>query len=222
MNTVARGTTDANGRFSIEVNNAPSDLRIYSIVEMMVGGKALCFEGVCPVVRWKDKRLNVYLRRENISLVGRCLNKNKKPEQGVYVRVVQYPGAESSDMRHIYPQMVGVSDTNGYWRVDGLSSPQVEEVAIHLCDTNSIRFIGDAFIGTALTVGIKCRRDAFEGPPAVSFSQSLITADLREAAIRYRSLAEKKTGKTWMQKAPMTIFPVSTNNVIYIKDIILP
>ena len=222
MKTVAQGTTDANGRFSIEVHNEPASLRVYSVAKMLVGDKHLRFEGVCPVVRWKDKELNVYLRRETISLVGRCLNKNKMPEHGVYVRVNQYPGAESSDMRLIYPQMLGVSDTNGYWRVDGLSGPTLEEVSVHLCDTNSIHFMSDMLRGTALVAGIECRRHAFGGSPLLSFEQSLITADLRAAAIKYRSLAEKKTGKIWKQKAPMTIFPVSTNNTIYIKDIILP
>lgn len=222
MKTVAKGTTDANGQFSFEMHNAPSNLRVYSVAEMLIGDKHLRFEGVCPVVRWKDKELNVYLRRETISLVGRCLNKNKMPEQGVYVRVNQYPAAESSDMRLIYPQMLGISDTNGYWRVDGLSSPMLEEVAVNLCDTNSIRFMSDMLRGTALVANIECRRHAFGGSPLIAFDQSLITEDLREAAIKYHSLAEKKTGKTWKQKAPMTITPISTNNTIYIKDIILP
>ncbi len=222
MKTVAQGTTDANGHFSIEVHDVSSNLRVYSVAELLVDDKHLRFEGVCPVDRWKDKELNVYLRRETISLIGRCLNKNKMPEQGVYVRVNQYPYAESSDMRLIYPQMLGLSDTNGYWRVDGLSGPTLEEVSVHLCDTNSIHFMSDMLRGTALVAGIECRRHAFGGSPLLSFEQSLITEDLREAAIKYRSLAEKKTEKTWKQTAPMTIFPVSTNNTIYIKDIILP
>ena len=48
-----------------------------------------------------------------------------------------------------------------------------------------------------------------------------VTARDRAAAERIFAAYKRKTGKEWPCPAPMTDFPVSTNNVIYVPDIVL-
>ena len=48
-----------------------------------------------------------------------------------------------------------------------------------------------------------------------------VSARDRAAAERIFAAYKRKTGKDWPRPAPMTDFPVSTNNVIYVPDIVL-
>ena len=48
-----------------------------------------------------------------------------------------------------------------------------------------------------------------------------VTARDRAAAERIFAAYKRKTGKDWPRPAPMTDFPVSTDNVIYVPDIVL-
>ncbi|MBE6397368.1 MAG: hypothetical protein E7046_10220 [Lentisphaerae bacterium] len=48
-----------------------------------------------------------------------------------------------------------------------------------------------------------------------------VSAEARIAVEKVFAAYKRKTGKDWPRPAPMTDFPVSTNNVIYVPDIVL-
>lgn len=223
MKTVSSGRTDDKGRYSIQIKTSSTPLRAYAVAEIGQGSEMLRFIGSRPV-RPYDTNADIILRNTSVSLTGRCIKDDGDPAVGMFVTVNQHLDAEAPEALKLYPEMRGVSDKNGYWRVDGLDSPNVCAVASHMCDTNLFRYTPNVnHLGSALRVTIRIGQEYFyHGDWLASSSLPLVTETLRKTAERYLDAVSRKGGRIWERKAPMTIFPVSTNNVIYVGDIVLP
>ena len=222
LEIIGRVVTDKDGVYKFSMDEFPLICRAEVSLDIVNADMTNHYEGVTSFGGGldSDRYIDIEMRKEIISLAGHCFYSNGVPAAGELVRVVQFPYADWPEVWRDHPPVWGVVDAEGKWRVDGLISAQLVDVVAYMCDTEVARRLGMQG-GNALTTFIEVRHKTFKEPQAKIY-QPMVTDYMRSAATRLMSVVEKKTGRTYVKSAPLVDFPVSTNNVIYVPDIILP
>lgn len=164
---------------------------------------------------------NMVLRKNYVSLEGRCLDANGVPAGDALINVNLIRTPVEQDESWMRKRYATITDNNGKWRIDGIERPSCFQLFRFLCNTN----IMHRYDSTAPAYGIKIA--ACQNPVCGSKCASgcvyvsNVTKSDREGLESLLSTYKRKTGKCWVRPAPMTDFPVSTNNVIYVPDIVL-
>lgn len=216
LKEIASGTTDADGRFDINFPDSPSPMRVYACKKTLENGKPVYYEGVSSVYLEKNAAL-LELRKEHVTLKGCCVGRDGRPRVGVMVKVSQYPRSENAVLQRM-SEMFACTDENGIWRCDGLVCASLNEAAVVIANTNLLQQQRFDNIPLSVFVGVSSR---FVQSSSPEIEVSTITDKLRNASRRIMSAYERKTGKPYPLKAPMVDFSVSTNNVIYVPDLVL-
>ncbi len=222
LEIIGKTMTDKNGFYSFSMDKFPLICRAEA---------SLCLVNSCMTNQYEgmtsfgggldcDKYIDIELRKETISLTGHCYYSNGVPAVGELIKVDQFLYADSPDVWRHHPPIWGVVDSMGKWRVDGLVSAQLKDVVEYICDTGMATRIG-GISGNALTTCIEVRHKTFTKPQA-KIIQPMVTDYMHSAATKLMSAVEKKLGRSYAKNAPMVNFPASTNNVIYVPDIIMP
>lgn len=207
------------GEYITKIKDDDPDCRVFCRYE--IGKRTLTG---AAYIEW-NKFENCYcqhmqLRNDYVSVTGHCIDTNGMPvvNARIYVRLVRTPvEQEESRLNRSY---YGRTDENGFWRVDGIESPTYDRMLACICNTNVINRYDSATPPYGIHVGALVESE--KGVEAAgSVGVPNITARDRAAAERIFAAYKRKTGKEWPRPAPMTDFPVSTNNVIYVPDIVL-
>lgn len=157
--------------------------------------------------------------RSYASAEGRCVQKGGIPVQGAYVSVRPITSGETEEECRLFPMQLAVTDAAGRWRVDGLATPPIVPVTSYICYTNIVS--NWQVCHYPLQLGISVRRKPF-GAYDVEKVLPNVTDENRRAVERAIAATERKLGKKVERLNRMTDFPASTNNVIYVPDIVLP
>lgn len=160
---------------------------------------------------------SVLLSADYMSVVGRCVDTNGLPvvDARVDVDVVTTPTEVNEKW---YKTQVGRTDKNGRWIVEGIDKPSFGFMLMRLANTNVVNREDSRIPPYGIKIGAY-RIPEFKVCGFTSIPN--VTACDRAAAERIFAAYKRKTGKDWPRPAPMTDFPVSTNNVIYVPDIVL-
>jgi len=215
MRKIAVGKTDAFGRFSIPVPSDTSYCRVASSVVLRRDGKDLNFEGFRSLDT-PENGIEVVLRRESISLCGRCLSSDGNPVPDVVVSIDQFPRSDSLTI----PTEYGVTDTAGCWRVDGLYAPGILSAASYINNTN-IFLTSSKSMDSPLEAQITYTKSNSKDCLA-KVLMPMITDGLRHAAEMFMHTYSQRNSMELKRQNPLVDFPTSTNNVIYVQDIMLP
>ena len=216
--TLRKAVVGNNGEYVTEIKDEDPDCRVFCRYEAV--GKKLA---ASAHVEWDDFK-NCYfqlmqLRDDYVSVTGRCIDTNGNPVVNAVVQVGLTRTPVEQDERWYNKKEFGRTDTNGVWRVDGIETPMFDRTIMRICNTNIV----NRYDSKVPPYGINIA--AF---PDYDNYMLLGTAEVPNIPARDRAAAERifaaykrKTGKEWPRPAPMTDFPVSTNNVIYVPDIVL-
>ena len=207
------------GEYITKIKDDDPDCRVfcrYEIGKRMLTG--------ATYIEW-DKFENCYcqhmqLRNDYVSVTGHCIDTNGMPvvNARIYVRLVRTP-VEQEESR-LNKSYYGRTDEKGVWRVDGIESPSFDRMLLRICNTNVINRYDSTTPPYGVHVGAHVESEkGVESAGSVEVPN--VTARDRAAAERIFAAYKRKTGKDWPRPAPMTDFPVSTNNVIYVPDIVL-
>jgi len=217
--TLRKAVVGKNGEYVTEIKDEDPDCRVFCRYE--AGGKTLT---ASAHVEW-DNFKNCYfqllrLRDDYVTVTGRCVDTNGNPVVNAVVQVglVRTPVEQGESWYN--KKEFGRTDTNGVWRVDGVETPPSDRALMRICNTNVV----DRYDSTVPPYGIHV--SAFlESTKGIEAAGGVrvpnVSARDRAAAERIFAAYKRKTGKDWPRPAPMTDFPVSTNNVIYVPDIVL-
>ena len=218
FNTIRKVVVGDDGSFSIEHVDKDSDCRVFCVYE--VDGKVLT-AATHPV--WEDGDICIcrpmQLRDDHTSAIGRCVDTNGMPVANAIVRVDLVRTPVEVEESWFHRPKFGKSDLNGYWRVDEIGTPSFYDTLIRICNTNVVNM----FDSKVPPYGIEVSAEAQSNKAAISGCVDVpnVTARQHAAAEQIFAVYKRKTGKDWPRPAPMTDFPVSTNNVIYVPDIVL-
>lgn len=216
---VARGSSDQKGWFSIVMPDVSSSMYwvVADFVEI-IKDKEIRYFGMASKMPL-EKSCYVELYRENLTLQGRCVDKNGNPVAGRQIEVMQFPYSENENLKKV-SAMFTVSRQDGYWSCEGLRLPSLNDAAVFMANTNMLR--RTCFEDSPLSVRIGIREGIERDLQVKEVEVLTLTASLRTSAERIVYAYERKKGKPYPLKAPIRGFPVSTNNVIYVPDIALP
>lgn len=214
---VASARSDAGGRFSLDVPNGPTDLFVTASVKKTLGSRTFLYEGIASA----DDRTGfcrLELRNGSVALAGRCFDRKGCPAARKVIEIRQYPGSENPYLRRMSVRFAE-TDANGRWRCERLVAPPILRAIGLMANTNELDRCQAAGLPMSVLVDV-C--EDFLSEPLARVEQLLITDEMRQAKERIFVAYKSKTGKDLRQEAPMVEFPVSTNNVIYVPDIIIP
>lgn len=204
------------GEYVTKISDADPDCRVFS--RCKIGKKTLTGTAY---IEW-DKfgcaySQSVMLSGDYTTVVGRCVDTNGFPvvDARVDVDVVTTP-TEVDGKRH--KTQVGRTDKEGRWIVEGIDKPSFGFMLMRLANTNVVNREDSRVPPYGIKISA-CRIPGFKVCGFTSIPN--VTARDRAAAERIFAAYKRKTGKDWPRPAPMTDFPVSTNNVIYVPDIVL-
>ncbi len=220
---VGRGKVDKGGNYSISVPSTELVWRAYCCAEREELGRRIRYAGAVHVRQ--ESRYdsfytgNITLMRSYASAQGRCVQKDGTPAQGVFVYVHPLTSGETVEESRLCPTQLAVTDALGRWRVDGLSTPPISPLMSYICYTNIVDNWQVSHY--PLQLGIYARRKPFGSYDAERVIPN-VTEESRNAVKKAIAIAECKSGKTMNRSSQMTNFPISTNNVIYVSDLILP
>ena len=204
------------GEFVTKIKDEDPDCRVFS--RCKIGEKILLGTAYIEWNKFENAySQSVMLSDDYTTVVGRCVDTNGLPvvDARVDVDVVTTPTEVDGKS---YKTQVGRTDKDGRWIVEGVDKPAFGLMLMRLSNTNVVN-CEDSRVPP---YGIKI--NAYRIPKfKVCGSDSVpnVTARDRAAAERIFAAYKRKTGKEWPRPAPMTDFPVSTNNVIYVPDIVL-
>ena len=204
------------GEFVTKIKDEDPDCRVFS--RCKIGEKILLGTAYIEWNKFENAySQSVMLSDDYTTVVGRCVDTNGLPvvDARVDVDVVTTPTEVDGKS---YKTQVGRTDKDGRWIVEGVDKPAFGLMLMRLSNTNVV----NREDSRVPPYGIKI--NAYRIPKfKVCGSDSVpnVTARDRAAAERIFAAYKRKTGKEWPRPAPMTDFPVSTNNVIYVPDIVL-
>ena len=220
---VGRGKVDKEGHFSVSITGKDSLWRAYCKVSREELGRIVYYVGSSRTFRRRNVpyyEADITLSRSYASAEGRCVKKDGTPIAGVNVFVHPITHGETDEETQMCPMQLAVTDSDGKWHVDGLALPSIDILLPHICDTNIVH--GNLeFMHSPLELGIYARQKPFGRYDAELIIPN-ITDENRQAAEKAITVSERKSGKRRSRPNPLTNFPVSTNNVIYVPNLVLP
>lgn len=220
--TVARAKVGRDGRYCFNVKEDNRDWRVYCRCLLEEFGRKVEFVASAHVA-W-NKRENAYvqnlvLRRSYVSVVGRCVDANDVPVSNAVVEVALMTSPiETSEV--FYHSHIARTDGNGRWRADGIDAPDFDRLISYVCNTNVLLMHDSTCPPYRISVGASTAYHAARGPKAYAVVPN-VSADARTATEKFFAGYRRKTGKEWPRPAPLSDFPVSTNSVIYMPDMIM-
>lgn len=218
---VGRGKVDQDGNYSVVMPGKDSLWRAYSKVVREEFGRPVLYVGVSRTYKRRNAayyEANITMMRSYASAMGRCVQKDGTPAQGVFVYVHPITSGETEEECRLCPTQLAVTDTLGRWRVDGLASPPIIPLMSYICYTNIVDNWQVSHY--PLQLGIYARRKPFGSYDAERVVPN-VTDENHRAVEKTIAATERKSGKKMKRLNPMTNFPVSTNNVIYVPDLVL-
>lgn len=221
FNVIGRAKVDAKGRYRMEVKEDDRDWRVFC--KCAADGPGGRFEYLATKhVEWepyaKAYVQNLVLRRDYTSVAGRCVDKAGQPIADAVVRVTAIKADPEGNR---WCGQVTRTGKDGMWRVDGMPTPFFRDLMTYLCDTNSIHRSIIALRGMPYEIEACAHLNYGVSKPSGSVSVANVSADSRMIMERAIAGATRITGKKVSLRAPLTDFPASTNNVIYVPDIVL-
>ena len=219
--TICRVPVDAKGGYTANVPLPAKACRVYCRVDVEEFGRSVRFVGASRLEwdrREKAFKQDIDMRRDCNTIVGKCIDTNGSPiaNADVQVRLVWTPTHEEFN----YDKWSAAkTNARGEWQVDGVGVPNMERLLKYYCDTNTVNVCYD----TAEPLLIRIDVQGEVGPRKSTASATVpnVSAERRIAIEKALEITEKRT-KTEIPKAcPLEYFPVSTNNVIYVPDIVL-
>lgn len=219
---LGKGYVNDEGTYKIQVSSKISKVMVYCTVSLRENEKDIGLVGWKNAVKDSDTGhyvADIVLRRDYSSVVGRCLRNDGSPAKGAFVKVSMRTTPIETSERY-YDDHLVQTDEEGRWRVDGINTPPYDRLVSYVCNTNMI----DRFDSTCppLAIEVQARSKFIPTTTEASVTIPNVSADSRAAVEKTLAAYERKNGKPWRRRAPMVDFPVSTNNVIYVPDIILP
>ncbi len=222
--TLRKVTVDDNSRYETEIKDEEPGCRVFCRYE--ADGKA--YTGSSHL-EWCGRPIDAYdqsfqLRGEWTSVAGRCLHADGSPAVNAEVTVglIRTPvEVEESGMNRT---QTARTDTNGCWRVDCVEKPTFMMMITRICYTNVVNRSDSRVPPYGISVGAiphfrHCDLSSLYGF-SVGTNVPNVTASDRAAVEKILAIYKKRNGKEIPRRAPMTDFPVSTNNVIYIPDLV--
>jgi len=220
---IAKTKVEPDGRYYIETKGTGLPCRLYCRTASKEFGEKKVFVAVAAVNKWVERERayvqDLVLRRDSVSVVGRCIDTNGLPviNAAVDVSLITTP-IETSEIFH--SSQIARTDENGCWRVDGVDAPVFDRLISYVCNTNVISIFDSSCPPYEISVGA-CAGSFSAQEPKANVVVPNVSAEARIAVEKVFAAYKRKTGKDWPRPAPMTDFPVSTNNVIYVPDIVL-
>lgn len=219
---ICRAKVDAKGRYRMETREDDRDWRVFCRCSIEDSGKKLEYQAT-EHVAW-NRRENAYvqnleLRRDYASVVGRCVDKDGAPiaDAVVKVTVIKVDG----DLSEVeWPGQVARTGKDGVWRADCIPAPYFNRLATYVCNTNSV-YHNLHLRGMPYEIQIHAYPGYGVFEPSGSASVANVSADGRRAVELAIAAVKRRTGRDSPRPAPLTNFPASTNNVIYVPDIVL-
>ena len=220
---LAKTGLDANGVFSLPFNPGDKDCRVVCRCE--IDGKK--YFGTVYIGRDEGQRAygqTIVMRRADsgyVSVAGRCLSASGQPVTNALVmaRLISAP-LEVENEKEYYKTQYARSDKNGYWRVDGVEKLNFTDLLAYACDTNLFVSCGDGATHPPYGIEVVALMSS-ESEPFGSVAVPNITAEDFSAVKAILATYKQKTGKAWPKATAMVSPPCSTNNVIYVPDIVL-
>ena len=223
LKVVGRGKVNEVGKFTIEAPPKDSEWRAYCKIEREEFGKTVLYVGSSRTYKKRDVpyyEANIILKRTYALVEGRCLNKDGTPAKDIYVLIYPITQNETeSENDRLWSTRVAVTDATGRWRADGIDSPAIDCLIPYICDTSLWRNVD--FLQCPMALGIEVWR-AVPYRRVAESGVANITDENHRAAEKAIAIYESRSGRKYNRLNPMKDFPVSTNNVIYVPDIVLP
>lgn len=218
---ICRAKVDAKGRYRMEVKEDDRDWRVFCRCSIEDSGKVLEYQAAAHVAwsrREKAYVQNLELRRDYASAVGRCVDKDGMPIADAVVKVTLIK-ADSQTSEEEWPGQVARTGKDGVWRADCIPAPYFGRLASYIGNTNSIHSLQLKGMPYEIHIHAYPGHGVFE--PSGSASVANVSADGRRAVELAIAAVKRRTGRDSPRPAPLTNFPASTNNVIYVPDIVL-
>lgn len=216
--TIRKAVVVDNQSFKIEHMDDDPECRVFCRLE--VKGNMLTAT-TFPMVEDAEHYYcrSMKLRNDHTSVIGRCVDTNGMPVINAMVRVDLVRTPVEVDEGWMHQPLIGRTDAKGHWRVDEIENPLFYDTISRICNTNIVNRPNS----TVPPFGLAISACFEEGDSVVNGHVEVpnITARDRAAAERIFAAYKRKTGKDWPRIAPMTDFPASTNNVIYVPDLVL-
>ena len=205
----------------MEVKEDDRDWRVFCRCSIEDSGKVLEYQAAAHVAwsrREKAYVQNLELRRDYASAVGRCVDKDGMPIADAVVKVTVIK-ADSGTSKGEWPGQVARTGKDGVWRADCIPAPSFNRLATYVCNTNSIYYSALRAMPYGIQIYAHPSHGVFE--PSGTASVANVSADGRMAVEHAIAAVKRRTGKDTPRPAPLADFPASTNNVIYVPDIVL-
>jgi hypothetical protein len=220
---VGRGKIDKEGRFEVALPSKDSIWRAYCKYEREEFGRTVLYVGASRIYKKRNfgyYEANIVLMRTYTSVEGRCVNKDGVPVKDVKVLVHPITLRETESQNEIlWSTQIAVTGADGKWRVDGLISPPIDYLSSYICNAKLWHNI--EFLHCPMELKIEIWR-ALPYRREVQLTIPNITDGNRRAAEKAIEISERRLGKKYDLSNRIMNFPVSTNNVIYVPDIVLP
>jgi len=219
---IGRAKVDANGRYRMEVKDDDRDWRVFCRCNIEDSGKKLEYQAAAHVAwnrREKAYVQNLELRRDYASVVGRCVDKDGMPIADAVVKVTVIK-ADSQTSEGEWPGQMARTGKDGVWRADCIPAPSFNRLATYVCNTNSV-YHNLHLRGMPYEIQIHAYPGYGVFKPSGTASVANVSADGRKAVEQVIATVKRRTGKDTPRPAPLVDFPASTNNVIYVPDIVL-
>ena len=210
-------TVGDKAEYIMQIGKGGPDCRVFCRYEY--GGNV--FSGSSHI-EWNESEKafcqDIVLRGDYVSVAGRCMCANGVPLSNAVVEVVLVTTPVEQEER-FYKTHIARSDKNGCWRVDGVNKPSFLRLLSYVCNTNVARHYDSSVPPYRISVGAYPKYGDYKITGCASVAN--VSASDRVAVERIKAAIKRKTGKDIQCPAPLTDFPVSTNNVIYVPDIVL-
>lgn len=218
---IGRAKVDANGRYRMDVKDDDRDWRVFCRCGIEDSGKMLEYQAAARMA-WNRREeayvQNLELRRDYASVVGRCVDKDGMPIADAVVKITVIK-ADSGTSKGEWPGQVARTGKDGIWRADCIPAPRFDRLVTYVCNTNSIYYSALRAMPYGIQIYAHPSHGVFE--PSGSASVANVSADGRRAVELAIAAVKRRTGRDSPRPAPLTNFPASTNNVIYVPDIVL-
>lgn len=218
---ICRAKVDANGRYRMEVKEDDRDWRVFCRCGIEDSGKILEYQAAARMA-WNRREeayvQNLELRRDYASVVGRCVDKDGMPIADAVVKITVIK-ADSGTSKGEWPGQVARTGKDGIWRADCIPAPRFDRLVTYVCNTNSIYYSALRAMPYGIQIYAHPSHGVFE--PSGTASVANVSADGRMAVEHAIAAVKRRTGKDTPRPAPLADYPASTNNVIYVPDIVL-
>lgn len=220
---LAKSAISGDGSFCLQSNQRCGDCRVTCRCE--VGGQV--YFGATLLERDESGELFdtfVVLRRIDsgcVSVAGRCVDTHGVPLTNVVVSArLKSAFLEIENEKEYYKPQFAMSDGDGRWRIDGVEKLSFTDLFAYVCNTNIFTACGDGATHPPYGIIIEASPTG-SSKPFGCITVPNVTADDYSEVRKILDIYKQKTGKGWKALAPMKECPDSTNNVIYVSDIVL-